>query len=210
MYRMRHITDEVYLHFSISQELYLLLSSSDSDPGLLWILRFWNYFSSVLMICILPQSRLFSIITLNIRDENFTEPIPEDLTAATVLLIPASALPLYIWVEFELLLDQDFVSVFFAYSGCSTMLWSRFKCDKPYVRGCKYSNNAGNSLPDSVERKTSFFCRRCIVIFYSKHQVPHAPGEHSGRQSPQPALQEDPDPAGSSWHRPRQCHPAHG
>lgn len=131
-------------------------------------------------------------------DSSYSSPHP-GISAATLHLSG-------VWAS----VGSGFCFSFFAYSGCSTMLWSRFKCDKPYVRGCKYSNNAGNSLPDSVERKTSFFCRRCIVIFYSKHQVPHAPGEHSGRQPPQPALQEDPDPAGSSWHRPRQCHPAHG
>lgn len=43
----------------------------------------------------------------------------------------------------------------------------------------------------------------------SKLQISNASGEHSGHQSTQPALQENPDPAGSSWHGPCQRHPAY-
>lgn len=75
------------------------------------------------------------------------------------------------------------------------------------------ASNAGNSFSDSdavisMQMNSSFY-RSYIIMFNSKLQVPHASGEHSGYESSQPALQEDPDPAGSSRHGPRQRHPAH-
>lgn len=50
----------------------------------------------------------------------------------------------------------------------------------------------------SVQMKP-YFCRCCIIIMSdSKHQISNASGEHSGHQSTQPALQENPDPTVSS------------